>query len=169
MKELARRTGRTISVNLNQPDDAPDLWKQVLALLDEAHDEGIPIVAQVAAHEPDTAPKIPQPRTLTCSRRPGTHPSQGANPRNISSERRVRNRISPIQMKSGSAASSQEAALPQILVASTDPAGIDPGANCMPTQPQASSPMAIQTPEPSRNTRRNTISSEIETRSMVLP
>ncbi len=48
MKELARRTGRTISVNLNQPDDAPDLWKDVLALLDEAHDEGIPIVAQVA-------------------------------------------------------------------------------------------------------------------------
>jgi N-acyl-D-aspartate/D-glutamate deacylase len=48
MRELARRTGRTISVNLNQPDDAPDLWRQVLALLDEAHDEGIPIVAQVA-------------------------------------------------------------------------------------------------------------------------
>jgi N-acyl-D-aspartate/D-glutamate deacylase len=48
MKELARRTGRTISVNLNQPDDAPDLWKDVLALLDEAHEEGIPIVAQVA-------------------------------------------------------------------------------------------------------------------------
>jgi N-acyl-D-aspartate/D-glutamate deacylase len=48
MKELARRTGRTISVNLNQPDDAPDLWRQVLDLLDEAHDEGLPIVAQVA-------------------------------------------------------------------------------------------------------------------------
>ncbi len=42
MKELARRTGRTISVNLNQPDDAPDLWKDVLALLDEARDEGHP-------------------------------------------------------------------------------------------------------------------------------
>jgi N-acyl-D-amino-acid deacylase len=48
MKELARRTGRTVSVNLNQPDSAPDLWRDVLGLLDEAHAEGIPIVAQVA-------------------------------------------------------------------------------------------------------------------------
>jgi N-acyl-D-amino-acid deacylase len=48
MRELARRTGRTISVNLNQPDEAPDLWRQVLALLDEAREDGIPIVAQVA-------------------------------------------------------------------------------------------------------------------------
>jgi N-acyl-D-amino-acid deacylase len=48
MKELARRTGRTVSVNLNQPDSAPDLWKDVLALLDEASDEGLSIVAQVA-------------------------------------------------------------------------------------------------------------------------
>ncbi len=48
MKELARRTGRTISVNLNQPDDAPDLWREVLALLDEADAEGLDIVAQVA-------------------------------------------------------------------------------------------------------------------------
>ncbi len=48
MKELARRTGRTVSVNLNQPDDAPDLWREVLALLDEAEAEGLPIVAQVA-------------------------------------------------------------------------------------------------------------------------
>ncbi|MGB0112619.1 MAG: amidohydrolase family protein, partial [Ilumatobacteraceae bacterium] len=48
MKELARRTGRTVSVNLNQPDSAPDLWRDVLGLLDEAHAEGLPIVAQVA-------------------------------------------------------------------------------------------------------------------------
>jgi len=48
MKELARRTGRTVSVNLNQPDTAPDLWREVLALLDEAAEEGVPIVAQVA-------------------------------------------------------------------------------------------------------------------------
>ena len=48
MKELARRTGRTVSVNLNQPDDAPDLWQDVLALLDDAAEEGLPIVAQVA-------------------------------------------------------------------------------------------------------------------------
>ena len=79
-------------------------------------------------------------------------PSHGASPRNISSDSLVRNRISPIQMKSGSAASSQEAALPQILVASTVPAGMPPAANCMPSQPQASRLMAIHTPEPSSTT-----------------
>jgi N-acyl-D-amino-acid deacylase len=48
MKELARRTGRTVSVNLNQPDSAPDLWRDVLALLDEAREEDLSIIAQVA-------------------------------------------------------------------------------------------------------------------------
>jgi N-acyl-D-amino-acid deacylase len=48
MRELARRTGRTVSVNLNQPDDAPDVWREVLGLLDEAQADGLPIVAQVA-------------------------------------------------------------------------------------------------------------------------
>ena len=48
MRELARRTGRTVSVNLNQPDSAPDLWRDVLGLLDDAAADGIPIVAQVA-------------------------------------------------------------------------------------------------------------------------
>jgi N-acyl-D-aspartate/D-glutamate deacylase len=48
MTEMARRTGRTVSVNLNQPDDAPDLWRDVLDLLDRARADGIPIVAQVA-------------------------------------------------------------------------------------------------------------------------
>jgi N-acyl-D-aspartate/D-glutamate deacylase len=48
MRELARRSGRTISVNVNQPDDAPDVWRDVLARLDEAADDGLPIYAQVA-------------------------------------------------------------------------------------------------------------------------
>jgi N-acyl-D-amino-acid deacylase len=48
MVDLARRTGRTVSVNLNQPDQAPELWREVLAHLDEARAEGVPIVAQVA-------------------------------------------------------------------------------------------------------------------------
>jgi N-acyl-D-amino-acid deacylase len=48
MVELARSTGRTVSVNLNQPDQAPELWRDVLAHLDSARAEGIPIVAQVA-------------------------------------------------------------------------------------------------------------------------
>lgn len=48
MKALARRTGATISVNLNQSDSAPDVWREVLELLDEAEREGLAIVAQVA-------------------------------------------------------------------------------------------------------------------------
>ena len=125
------------------------------------------MVAQVAADEPDTEPKMPQPSTLTCSRRPGMRPSHGARPRNISSDSLVRNRISPIQMKSGSAASSQDAALPQILVASTVPAGMPPAANCMPSQPQASRLMAIHTPEPSRTTSTTAIRIEMLRRSMT--
>ena len=48
MRELARRSGRTVSINLNQPDSAPEVWRDVLGLLDEAHADGLPIVAQVA-------------------------------------------------------------------------------------------------------------------------
>src|SRR3989337_1825824 len=71
------------------------------------------MVAQVADEEPDTAAKMPQPKTLTCIRRPGSQPSQGARPSNISSDKRVRNRISPIHTNSGRAASVQEALEPQ--------------------------------------------------------
>ena len=48
MEALARRTGRTVSVNLNQPDQDPDVWRTVLGLLDGAAAEGLPIFAQVA-------------------------------------------------------------------------------------------------------------------------
>ena len=48
MRKVAALTGRTVSVNLNQPDQAPDLWRDVLALLDEANADGLGIVAQVA-------------------------------------------------------------------------------------------------------------------------
>jgi N-acyl-D-amino-acid deacylase len=47
MRELASRYGRTVSVNFSQFDQAPDLWREVLVLLDEAIDDDIPIVAQV--------------------------------------------------------------------------------------------------------------------------
>src|SRR3954452_1043877 len=106
-------------------------------------------VAQVAADDPDTEPNTPQASTLTCMSRPGSQFSQGANPRNISSDRRVRNRISPIQMKSGKAASDHDALLPHTVVASTLPAGMPPPANCMPAHPVAISATAIQTPAPS--------------------
>ena len=48
MRELAAVTGRPVSVNLNQPDTAPEVWRDVLRLLDEAHADGLPIHAQVA-------------------------------------------------------------------------------------------------------------------------
>ena len=48
MRELARRTGRPVSVNLSQTDQSPDLWRRVLDLLTEAHTDGIPIYTQVA-------------------------------------------------------------------------------------------------------------------------
>lgn len=48
MLELARRTGRTVSVNLNQSHHAPEVWRDALARLDEARAAGVPVVAQVA-------------------------------------------------------------------------------------------------------------------------
>ncbi len=48
MRELAALTGRPVSVNLNQPDQASEVWRDVLRLLDEAHADGLPIYAQVA-------------------------------------------------------------------------------------------------------------------------
>ena len=48
MRELATFTGQPVCVNLNQPNKAPDLWRDVLALLDEAAGDQIPLYAQVA-------------------------------------------------------------------------------------------------------------------------
>ncbi len=48
MRKLAALTGQPISVNVNQPDSAPDVWREVLELLDQAHADGLPIYAQVA-------------------------------------------------------------------------------------------------------------------------
>ncbi len=83
------------------------------------------MVAAVAADEPDTAAKMPQPRMLTCMSRPGSRVIQGARPVNMSSDRRERNRISPIQMNMGSAASSQELLEPQTVVDMIGPTGAE--------------------------------------------
>jgi N-acyl-D-aspartate/D-glutamate deacylase len=48
MRKLAALTGQPVSVNVNQPDVAPHVWREVLRLLDRAHDDGLPIYAQVA-------------------------------------------------------------------------------------------------------------------------
>jgi N-acyl-D-amino-acid deacylase len=47
MRQLAIRSGRTVCVNLNQTDQAPDLWRDVLANLDQDRADGLPIFAQV--------------------------------------------------------------------------------------------------------------------------
>ena len=59
------------------------------------------IVAQVAAEEPDTAAKIVQPITLTCSKPPGKRCTQGAMPRNNDSDNLLKNKMSPIRTNKG--------------------------------------------------------------------
>src|SRR3954462_9338380 len=126
-------------------------------------------VAQVAADDPETEPNTPQASTLTCISRPGSQFSHGANPRNISSDSRVRNRISPIQMNSGSAASDHDALLPHTVVARTLPAGMPPPTNCMPAHPVAISATAIQTPAPSSSARKPNSTAAIESSSTSDP
>lgn len=48
MRAFTERTGRTISVNLNQDHREADLWREVLDALDAARRDGLDIVAQVA-------------------------------------------------------------------------------------------------------------------------
>jgi len=48
MRRLAALTGQPVSVNLSQPDSSPDIWREVLSLLDTAHADGLPLFAQVA-------------------------------------------------------------------------------------------------------------------------
>src|SRR4030081_1762226 len=103
------------------------------------------MVAQVAADEPDTEPKIPQPRMVVCISRPGTLLSQGERPSNISSDSLVRNRISPIQMNIGRAARGQEGVGAQKTVERVFAGGVAVK-KAMPIQPTIASVMAIQTP-----------------------
>jgi hypothetical protein len=107
------------------------------------------MVAQVAEEEPDTAAKMPQPKMLTCIRRPGSQPSHGARPSNISFDSFVRNRISPIQTNSGSAASVHEAFEPQNAW-NRFTSGGELVKNCSPIHATAPIAMAIHTPPASR-------------------
>ncbi len=47
MEELARETGRPVLFNLQQIDQAPDLWKSLVARLDEAHARGVPLIGSI--------------------------------------------------------------------------------------------------------------------------
>src|SRR6266850_708902 len=112
------------------------------------------MVAQVAAEEPDTDPKIPQPRMVVCISRPGTLLSQGERPSNISSDSLVRNRISPIHMNIGRAASVQDALEPQKAVNRFLPGGV-PVKKAIPIQPTMASVIAIHTPPASSSSMTN--------------
>src|SRR2546430_965813 len=107
-----------------------------------------PIVAQVAAEEPEIAAKIVQPTTLVWSSRPGMRDIHGARPRNMSSDSLERNRISPIQMNSGSAVKVQLELDSQTLLPSRLTIGRSVN-KVMPSQPTPNSASPIHTPAPS--------------------
>ena len=48
LRRLCERSGRPLSVSLAQAERAPDAWKQLLAMIDEAAAAGLPMRAQVA-------------------------------------------------------------------------------------------------------------------------
>src|SRR4051812_23489184 len=126
----------------------------------------LPMVAQVAADDPETAAKMVQPITLVCSRRPGSRPTQGASPRNMLSLSLVRNRISPIQMNRGRAVRVQLEAEPQTVTAIASPAGREEN-SCMPNQATPARVRPIQTPLPS-SANRTTISSVVTATSFMV-
>jgi N-acyl-D-amino-acid deacylase len=47
MSELARLTGRPVLFNLQQIDQAPELWKRLVQRLDEAAQEGVPLIGSI--------------------------------------------------------------------------------------------------------------------------
>ncbi|KAJ0337124.1 hypothetical protein COL154_014321, partial [Colletotrichum chrysophilum] len=84
----------------------------------------LPTVVSVAAEEPETAAKTVQPTTLVWRSPPGSLAIHGARPLNMSSDNRVRKRISPIQMNIGSAVSAQELLEPHSVVPNSRPGGL---------------------------------------------
>jgi N-acyl-D-aspartate/D-glutamate deacylase len=48
-RDMVRASGRPLSVSLAQNDASPDAWRRMLATLDDANAEGLPLKAQVAA------------------------------------------------------------------------------------------------------------------------
>lgn len=47
MMDLARETKRPVLFNLQQIDQAPDLWKSLVARLDEARAQGVPLIGSI--------------------------------------------------------------------------------------------------------------------------
>ena len=48
MRDLAEHIDRPVTFNLSQTDQAPELWKDLVTVLDEAHAKDLPLYAQVA-------------------------------------------------------------------------------------------------------------------------
>ena len=48
LRAIAATTGRPVTFNLNQPDYDPDLWRHDLELLEQAAEDGLDVLAQVA-------------------------------------------------------------------------------------------------------------------------
>ncbi|MFM7307807.1 MAG: N-acyl-D-amino-acid deacylase family protein, partial [Actinomycetota bacterium] len=48
MRDVAGKTGVRFSINLNQPADEPELWRETLSLMEAAQRDGMNIEAQVA-------------------------------------------------------------------------------------------------------------------------
>jgi N-acyl-D-aspartate/D-glutamate deacylase len=47
MRELARETGRPVLFNLQQIDERPELWRELVAALDDARAQGVPLVGSI--------------------------------------------------------------------------------------------------------------------------
>src|SRR5690625_526295 len=102
-------------------------------------------VAQVTAEEPATAAMMPHPKTFTCNKRPGSQFTQGARPLNISSDKRVRNKISPIQMNRGNAVMGQPQLASHMAEIIIEPVGVSENTASAKT-PTDNNPRAIQIP-----------------------
>ncbi len=48
LRAVAATTGEKVIFNLNQPDYAPDLWREDLSLMEQAHADGLEVLAQVS-------------------------------------------------------------------------------------------------------------------------
>ena len=48
LRDVAATTGQNVIFNLNQPDYAPDLWREDLQLMEQAHADGLQVLAQVS-------------------------------------------------------------------------------------------------------------------------
>src|SRR5690554_3336547 len=125
----------------------------------------LPMVAQVAADDPDTAAKMAQPTTLVCSKRPGSQLSHGASPRNRSCDSRDRNRISPIHRNKGSAVSVQLDEAPHMVMAMASPAGRLENSS-MPSHAVPASVRPTHTPD-ARKPKIETINSVITSASFI--